>query len=268
LRILVTNDDGINAPGLWKVAESLQALGDVVVVAPDRDQSGVGTSRTLLQVLRVIEVESRIEGVPARSVHGTPADCVILAMETLFPEPFDLLVSGINPGANLGLDVLDSGTVGGAFRGYFRGIPSIAVSVTSLSNVRYDLAARVTAELAKAISDHKLSQPMIFNVNVPNIATDQIDKVEMTTLGPKAYLESVVEGKDGRRVHYWIHHNKPIGDHAEEGTDIWAVRHNRISITPMDPTFISGHGGQDFGPVAQQLSNRLGTNGHQTNGHH
>ena len=137
----------------------MRELGDVVVVAPDRDQSGVGTARTLLQALRVTEVESRIEGVPARSVQGTPADCVILATEELFPEPFDLLVSGINPGANLGLDVLDSGTVGGAFRGFFRGIPSIAVSVTSLTNVRYDLAARVTAELAKAIFDHTLSKP-------------------------------------------------------------------------------------------------------------
>ena len=267
MRILVTNDDGINAPGLWKVADAMRELGDVVVVAPDRDQSGVGTARTLLQALRVTEVESRIEGVPARSVQGTPADCVILATEELFPEPFDLLVSGIYLVANLGLDVLDSGTVGGAFRGFFRGIPSIAVSVTSLTNVRYDLAARVTAELAKAIFDHTLSKPMIFNVNVPNIATDQIERVEHTTLGPKAYLESVERGNDGRRFHYWIYHNKPIGDHAEEGTDIWAVRHNRISITPMDPSFISGHGGYDFGPVAQQLSSRLGTNGHQTNGH-
>ena len=262
MKILVTNDDGINAPGLWKVAEALCEMGDVVVVAPDRDQSGVGTARTLLQILRVTEVESRIEGVPAHSVQGTPADCVILATETLFPDPFDLLVSGINPGANLGLDILDSGTVGGAFRGFFRNIPSIAVSVTSLTNVRYDLAARVTTELAKAIFDHKLSQPMIFNVNVPNIATDQLERVELTRLGPKAYLESVEQGNDGRRVHYWIYHNRPIGDHAQEGTDIWAVRHNRISITPIDPTLMSGHGEYDFGSVAQQLSNRLGTNGH------
>lgn len=263
MRILVTNDDGINAPGLWKVAEALCEFGDVVVVAPDRDQSGVGTARTLLQILRVEEVESRIEGVPARSVHGTPADCVILATEELFPEPFDLLVSGINPGANLGMDVLDSGTVGGAFRGFFRNIPSIAVSVTSVSNVRYDLAARVTTELAKAIFDHKLNQPMIFNVNVPNVDTAQIERVELTRLGPKAYLENVERGKDGQRVHYWIHHNRPIGDHAQEGTDIWAVRHNRISITPMDPNLMSGHGQQGFESMTEQISKRLGTNGHR-----
>lgn len=238
-------------------------LGEVAVVAPDRDQSGVGTARTLLQVLRVTEVETRIEGVPASSVHGTPADCVILATESLFSEPFDLLVSGINPGANLGLDVLDSGTVGGAFRGFYRNIPSIAVSVTSLTNVKYDLAARVTAELARAMFDHNLAQPMIFNVNVPNVAADEIEQVELTSLGPKAYLESVERGTDGRRVHYWIQHNRPIGDHAKEGTDIWAVRHNRISITPMDPSFISEKGENDFGPLALQLSSRLGANGHR-----
>ncbi|MCH8310371.1 MAG: hypothetical protein IIB17_07750, partial [Chloroflexi bacterium] len=166
-------------------------------------------------------------------------------------------------GANFGLAILDSGTVGAAFRGFFRKIPSVAVSVTSITNVRYDLAARVTTELAKAIFDHKLSQPMIFNVNVPNITTDQIERVELTKLGPKAYLESVERGNDGRRVHYWIYHNKPIGDHAQEGTDIWAVRHNRISITPIDPTLMSGRGEYDFGPVAEQLSKRLGTNGHR-----
>jgi len=262
VRILVTNDDGINAAGLWVVAQNLCALGEVVVVAPDRDQSGIGTSRTLLQALRVTDVEPRTGVTIAKSVQGTPSDCVILATETLFDRSFDLVVSGINPGANLGLDVLDSGTFGGAMRGFFRNIPSIAVSVTSLTNVRYDLASHVTTELARTLFEKSMTQPMIFNVNVPNIASNQIEQVEITKLGPKAYLESVERRSDGRRTHYWIHHNKPIGDHAEEGTDIWAVRHNRISITPVNPSFITGYGGYDFTPVVQQLSKRFDANGH------
>ena len=152
LRILVTNDDGISAPGLWRLAETLSELGQVVVVAPDRDQSGIGTARTLREVVRVDEVASRIEGVPAYAVQGTPADGVILATEALSTEPFDLVVSGINAGANLGLDVFVSGTVGAALQGYFRGMPSIAVSVASLTDVLYDVAADVTLWLAEAMA--------------------------------------------------------------------------------------------------------------------
>ena len=152
MRILVTNDDGISAPGLWRLAETLSGIGQVIVVAPDRDQSGIGTARTLLEVVRVQEVASRTEGVPAYAVQGTPADYVILATEALSTEPFDLVVSGINAGANLGLDVFVSGTVGAALQGYFRGKPSTAVSVTSLTDVLYDVAADVTLWLAEAMA--------------------------------------------------------------------------------------------------------------------
>ena len=108
MKILVTNDDGIHSPGLWALAEGLKHLGDVVVVAPDRDQSGIGGAKTLLDVLRVEEVAAKVEGVRAYAVEGTPADCVILATESLFNERFDLVASGINQGANLGLDILSS----------------------------------------------------------------------------------------------------------------------------------------------------------------
>ena len=135
MRILVTNDDGIHSPGLWSVAEALKPLGEVIVVAPDRDQSGISAAMTLLAVVRAEEVQAQIEGVKAFSVEGTPGDCVILANGTLVKEPFDLVVSGINQGANFGLDIMNSGTVGAAFHGYFRGIPSIAVSVGASSEL-------------------------------------------------------------------------------------------------------------------------------------
>ena len=260
MRILVTNDDGISAPGLWPLAESLCDLGQVVVVAPDRDQSGIGTARTILEVVRVHEAVSRIEGVPAYAVQGTPADCVILATETLSAEPFDMVVSGINAGANMGLDVFDSGTVGAALQGYFRGKPSIAVSVASLTDVLYDVAAEVARGLAEAIAANEgLREPLVFNVNVPNVESGQIEGAEITRLGPKAYLEGVEQGHDGRRTHYWIRHNRPTGINAIAGTDIWAVRNNRVSITLVDPSAISGDGHRDLSPVARLLPDMLAT---------
>jgi 5'-nucleotidase len=258
LRILVTNDDGIGAPGLWRLAEALCDVGQVVVVAPDRDQSGIGTARTLLEVVRVHEAVSRIDGVPAYAVQGTPADCVILATETLSAEPFDLVASGINAGANMGLDIFDSGTVGAALQGYFRGKPSIAVSVATLTNVPYDVAAAVARGLAEAIAANEgLREPLVFNVNVPNVESGQIEGAEITRLGPKAYLEGVEQGHDGRRTHYWIRHNRPTGKDAIEGTDIWAVRNNRISVTPFDPGAISGDGHRDISQVVRLLPDML-----------
>ena len=253
MRILVTNDDSINAPGLWRLAEALTTVGDVSVVAPDRDQSGIGTARTLLNILRTSEVETRIVGVPAYSVSGTPADCVILAIEAIFDETFDLVVSGINEGANLGMDVLDSGTVGGAMRGYFRGIPSIAVSVTSVTGVLYEAAAHVAKNLACAVAQNG-SRPLIYNVNVPNVPSERLKGVRTTFLGPKAFLENVERGHDGRRTHYWIRHNKPIGEAVPEGCDVWATRNGWVSITPMDPGLMSRVGLTEFSQLAEDVA--------------
>ena len=238
MRILVTNDDGINAEGLWTLVESLTSVGEVSVVAPDRDQSGIGTARTLLNILRVSEVETRIEGVPAYTVSGTPSDCVVLAFEAIFDETFDLVVSGINEGANLGLDVLDSGTVGGALRGYFRGIPSIAVSVTSVTGVIYGPAAQVAKSLAAYVVENG-GRPLLYNVNVPNVPAERLKGARATYLGPKAYLETVERRSDGRRTHYWIRHNRPTGENVREGCDVWATRNGWVSITPVEPGLMS-----------------------------
>ena len=257
MRILVTNDDSINGPGLWALAESLMPVGDVSIVAPDRDQSGVATARTLLNALRVNEVPSRIDGVPAYTVSGTPSDCVVLAAEVIFKEPFDLVVSGINEGANLGLDTLDSGTVGGALRGYFRGIPSIAVSVTAVVGVRYEAAAEIARAVAVEVTSSG-REPLVYNVNVPNQPMERLKGVKSTFLGPKAYLETVQKGSDGRRTHYWILHNRPTNAEVPEGCDVWAVRNGLVSITPMDPGFVSGAGPAELSGLAEGVASELG----------
>ncbi|MDA1188092.1 MAG: 5'/3'-nucleotidase SurE [Chloroflexi bacterium] len=236
MNILLTNDDGIHAEGIWKLAEAMRGLGNIVIAAPDRDQSGIGTAKSLQNIVKAHEYRSLLDGVRAIMVEGTPADCVILAAESLHTGGFDLVVSGINAGANLGLDIMSSGTVGGALQGYFRNIPSIAVSVTSINDVKFDAAASAAARLAEAVlqSKGRINLPLFLNMNVPNVDADRIMGSEITTLGPRAYMENVEPQQVGTRTHYRIHHNKPVGESAKEGSDIWAIRQSKVSITPLN----------------------------------
>ena len=258
MRILLTNDDGIHSAGLWAAAKALRDVGEVTVVAPDRDLSGIGTAVTLATVVRAREIDPPVEGVQAFSVEGTPADCVILAAERLAKTPIDLVVSGINQGSNLGLDIMTSGTVGGAFQGLLRRIPSMAVSVAALTGVRYETAARTTRVLAQAFARHTLATPFLLNVNVPNSNPDGIEGVEMARLGPRAYLETVEEGNDGRGPHYWIKHDRPASFQDQEGTDIWAVHNNRISITPLCLTLDAPSPPATLGTLADEVAAELG----------
>ena len=261
MKILVTNDDGVNAPGLWKVAGALKDLGEVVVSAPDRDQSGVGTSMTLLDVVKSHEVASPpIEGIRTFAIEGTPADCVILATETLAPGGFDVVVSGINEGSNLGLDMLTSGTVGAAFQGYFRGIHSIAMSVASLTNVQFDAAASTARALVKTIDSRKPASPLFLNVNLPNTSADKIRKAVITGLGPRLYLENVERGNNGRRTHYWIKHNRLTNHPVGEATDIWAVRNNHISITALNEVFEPESNGMNMQAFADGVMRAMNGN--------
>lgn len=263
MRVLVTNDDGIHAPGLWKLAESLNDVGEVFVVAPDRDLSGIGTAKTLLDVVRVHDFASPIDGVKAMSVEGTPSDCVILSTETLFDEPFDLIVSGINAGANLGIEVLMSGTVGAAIQGFLSGISSVAISAayTDPVPVRYDSAAWVAGSVASAVGDDSDNGPVLLNVNLPDAGVDGIRGVEVTRLSRRAFTESVVREDSGRRTHYWIRHNRPVEDEPEEGTDVWALRRGRISITSLDMPFMQAGPSPLLAVVAEELNARLGLPG-------
>ena len=268
MKILLTNDDGIHASGLWAAARSLSAVAEVAIVAPDREQSGVGASMTLHSPLFAHQVPAEQyllqyaqgDDSPPRSadavlepsgdspldlshpitawaVQGTPADSCILALEHLvIPKP-DLVVSGINRGSNMGWDVLVSGTVGAALQGFVRGYPTIAISVGSVQSPRYGLAAQVVAGLARRLADASdVSPPYFLNVNVPNEPAEKIAGVRITRLGGRAYGESVRTEESFGHRRYWISRNRPIlagGD----GTDISAHKDNHITITPMGMAF-------------------------------
>ena len=232
LKILVTNDDGISSPGLWALAESLKGIGEVVVVAPDRQQSGVGSSVTLHHAVRMAPTIFNRDGIKSYAVEGTPGDSVILATEKLVKDPIDLLVSGINTGSNMGNDVFVSGTVGAAFHGFFRGIPSMAVSVTALYDVHFEPAARVAYLLALKARDGLFPPRALINVNVPNKPLSQLKGLRVTRLADGSYTEVVDEGNDPRRLHYWINRSRPNWT-SQPGTDIWAAENDLISITPL-----------------------------------
>ena len=236
MRILLTNDDGIHSPGLWAIARSLKEIADLTVVVPDRDQSGKGASMTLTGPLTLEKVQSP-DGMEilTYTVDGTPADCVIMACEYLCSEPVDLIVSGINQGANMGLDVFNSGTFGAALHGYFRGINSIAVSVFYRQDVIYSPAALLGAAIAKIVHDQKPESAILLNVNLPACDLKDIKGVDLTSLGPKAYLENVETVTSGRRTFYWLRHNKPMNVTYQEGTDVWSINHDRASITIINP---------------------------------
>ena len=231
MKILVTNDDGVYAPGLWAAVEALEGMGEVVVVAPDREQSGVGPSVSLNSPVRAREVVPPVQGIKTYAVEGSPADSAILALEVLV-ENVDLLVAGINSGANLGEDVLISGTVGAVLQGYYRGIPSVAVSVASLNPADFDSPARLLAALAQQVGEESLPNPVLLNVNLPPVAPEEIKGIDVTRLARRRYADTVRQGDDGKRRYYWITRTRPAWD-MEEGTDVWSVRHRRVSITPL-----------------------------------
>lgn len=230
MKILVTNDDGIYARGLWTLAVELQKIAEVVVVAPDREQSATGTSVTLHQPLHYTEAKPIIPRIKAYSVEGTPSDSVILALGML--EEVGIVFSGINEGANLGDDVLISGTVGAALQGYFHGLPSVALSVMIGQEVYFEVAARLANLVASRIVNDSLSTGMLLNINLPNLPLNAIKGVEITKPARRSYSDLIKEGHDGKRKYYWIVRGEPQWN-KEEGTDIWAVEEGRISITPL-----------------------------------
>ena len=232
LNILVSNDDGIYAEGLWMLAEQLKEIGKVTVVAPDRDLSGVGTSVTLRHPLRMSHVRSPVSGVQAYAVEGTPADSIILALKLAVKNGVDLIVAGINEGPNLGDDVFISGTVGAALQGYFYGIPALAVSVGGFENLNFGIAARLASMLADEIRITNKYGRLLLNVNVPNLPEEKIDGLEVTRLARREYSDKIEPGHDGKRNYYWITRGKSEWD-LEPGTDAWALKQNRISITAL-----------------------------------
>ena len=254
----MTNDDGVHSDGLWRLAEALSKVGDVSIVAPDRDQSGVAASLTLTSVLRVQAMQSPLDGVDITAVQGTPGDCVILAVESILDEPPDLIVSGVNRGANLGHDVLISGTVGAAAHGYMKGITSMAVSVRyDKDEVRYEVAARAAAAAARALKETPLDVPQLINLNVPDLAAEEIRGVELTRPGPRGFMETVTKGRDGSRTHYWIAEDR-ILDIGPEGTDLGAMKKGAISISSLDFGFHEGTQAAPLGFLVEAVRAELG----------
>ena len=237
----MTNDDGIHAPGLWVAAGALRRAGDVYVVAPDREQSGVGACLTLHAPVKAREAPAAhfLEDAPgnahqvkAYSVEGTPGDSCILALENLVGA-VDLVVSGINTGSNLGWDIMVSGTVGAAVQGYVRGYCTIAISVGSIQNPHFGGAARFLELMACRLAETRPDSPFFLNVNVPSVPLEQVAGVQVTRLGGRSYGESVREEGIGPQKKYWLSRNRPIHGDNPEGTDMWALKSNRISITPL-----------------------------------
>ncbi len=233
MKILVTNDDGVLAEGLWVLARELQRLGEVAVVAPDREQSAVGTALTLTQPLRVQKISPLVPGIETYSVQGTPGDSVILALERLLKGQVDIVVSGINAGLNVGTDVLISGTVGAALQGYLRGFSAVAISMAGTQAANLAGAARACRLLVERIRATPPTPPLFLNVNLPDRRPGGAAGVRVTRLASDSHIDTVEEGHDGKRSYYWlVRKRRPDRKHTET-TDIQAVEQGCISLTPL-----------------------------------
>lgn len=229
MSILISNDDGVWSPGLAALRESLRVLDDVWVVAPDRDQSAVSHSVTLMRPLRIDAIDDRIF-----AIDGTPTDCINLAVNGILQEKPQLIVSGINRGANMGDDVTYSGTVSAAMEGTLLGIPSIAVSLVNRED-RWDFgpAAAFAANLARTILSQGMPKDTLLNVNVPAMPAADISGFAFTRQGKRRYGDAVVEKVDPRgRKYYWIGGGE-LDFVPAEGTDFDAVSRGLISVTPL-----------------------------------
>ncbi len=231
MKILVTNDDGVQAESLWALVDKLKKIAEVTVVAPDRERSAIGTAVTLFRPLRVAEVDAPLAGVTAYAIDGSPSDCVILALGNLIKDGVDLVVSGVNPNLNLGEDVYISGTVGAAMQGYFRGLPALAVSAPPGSRFGIATAARVTAILAKKMIDSGPAR-IFLNVNVPDLPFDKLKGVKITRLARASHINTVEENTEGEQKLYQLVRER-IPEAGSEGTDIQAVMQGHVSLTPL-----------------------------------
>jgi len=228
MRILLSNDDGYFAPGLACLARHLAVLGEVTVVAPERDRSGASNSLTLDRPLNLHKAANGFY-----YVDGTPTDCVHLAVTGMLEVQPDIIVSGINAGANMGDDTIYSGTVAAATEGFLLGIPAIAVSIAKHDPAHYDTAGRVAAELVQRFMREQRPHPWLLNVNVPDIPYEQLQGTEVTRLGKRHKAEPVVKASNphGQPI-YWV---GPAGkaQDAGAGTDFHAVAQGKVSITPL-----------------------------------
>lgn len=228
LNILVSNDDGVYAPGIRALSDSLRTIAEVMVVAPDRNRSGASNSLTLNSPLYLKHIKPDVI-----SVEGTPTDCVHVAVTGLLKKLPDMVVSGINAGSNMGDDVWYSGTVAAAMEGRFLGLPAMAISLTGEKHEHYDTAARVVLDMVKHLQAETLPASTILNINVPDIPYEAVEGYEVTRLGTRHCAEPTIKQLDPRgNPIYWV---GPAGkeEDAGPGTDFHAIRHKCVSITPL-----------------------------------
>ncbi len=228
MRILLSNDDGYFAPGLACLADVLSEIAEIIVVAPERDRSGSSNSLTLDRPLSLHKSHNGFY-----YVNGTPTDCVHLAVTGMLDVMPDMIISGVNSGANMGDDTIYSGTVAAATEGFLLGIPSLAVSLADASNENYLTAARVAADMVKRFRENDIQSPVLLNINVPDIEYQKLEGIEVTRLGRRHKAEPVIKSKSPRgEILYWVGAAGAAQD-AGKGTDFYAVQHNRVSVTPL-----------------------------------
>lgn len=228
MRILLSNDDGVHAKGIQVLQQALAQFAEVTTIAPDRNCSGASNSLTLVNPLRVSAMDNGFV-----AVNGTPTDCVHLGINQLCHPAPDMVVSGINHGANMGDDVLYSGTVAAATEGRHLGLPAIAVSLASYGDEYFETAAAVVVQVIKKLKSHPLPANQILNINVPALPLAELKGIQVTRLGRRHKAESMTASKDpwGRPI-YWYGPLSGAED-AGEGTDFYAVQHGYASVTPL-----------------------------------
>lgn len=228
MRILLSNDDGYFAPGIIALANALGSVADIVVVAPERDRSGASHSLTLDRPLSLRKAPNGFS-----YVNGTPTDCVHLAVTGVLETPPDLVVSGVNFGANMGDDTIYSGTVAAAMEGFLLGVPAIAVSLVGREGRHFETAARVARDLVERCADRGAAEPYLLNVNVPDIPYEALRGYQVTRLGKRHKAEPVIRSASPRGESiYWVGAAGEAAD-AGEGTDFFAVAQDFVSVTPL-----------------------------------
>ncbi len=259
--ILVTNDDGIESPGLWQLAEVMAEFGRVLVVAPAGEASGSGTMVTYQRELQVQPVPERIPGIRSYKVDGTPADCVLVALRQLKEGRISIIAAGINPGANLGADLFLSGTCGAALMGAFRNITSFALSLAlemqngEEPNLHWDTGAAVARTLARGVEDGGVPEGAFLNVNIPAVALSELKGIATTRAAPGGYAHLVekVDPETGKLERQIVADTR----HAHPGTDIRAVLDGYVSISPLDTAMVHEAHTRQLAAINDSLSSHL-----------
>lgn len=236
--ILITNDDGIHSPGIKALHRALQPLGTTIVIAPERDNSAISHALTMHRPLKVQEI-----GPQLYSVDGTPTDCVAIGLKKILPTKPDLLVSGINAGANLGDDISYSGTVSAAIEATMYGIPSIAISVGGAAPLKFDAATKVALCMAKKVLENRLPEKTLLNINVPS--GEDYREIKITKQGRRLWQNAIQETLDPwGNTRYWIGGGTPLAD-PQQDTDVHVFAAGKVSITPIQLD-LTNHAGIEF----------------------